>query len=80
MAEQAEQEAHEQLLQARALLPQNPAEAMGLLSQLLQKYQGRPEIAETLGINVNTAYSRLRLAREEFTKAARRLRARRGER
>jgi len=39
-----------------------------------------PEVAETLGINVNTAYSRLRLAREDFSKAARRLRSRRGER
>jgi RNA polymerase sigma-70 factor (ECF subfamily) len=37
-----------------------------------------PEVAETLGINLNTAYSRLRLAREDFSKAARRLR--RGER
>jgi RNA polymerase sigma-70 factor, ECF subfamily len=39
-----------------------------------------PDVAEALGINVNTAYSRLRLAREDFSKAARRLRARRGER
>jgi RNA polymerase sigma-70 factor (ECF subfamily) len=38
-----------------------------------------PEVAETLGINVNTAYSRLRLAREDFAKAAKRLRSRRGE-
>ncbi|HET9934680.1 MAG TPA: RNA polymerase sigma factor [Polyangiaceae bacterium] len=34
-----------------------------------------PEVAEALGINVNTAYSRLRLAREEFRRAAKRLRA-----
>jgi RNA polymerase sigma-70 factor (ECF subfamily) len=33
-----------------------------------------PEIAEALSIPLNTAYSRLRLARAEFTKAIRRLR------
>lgn len=38
------------------------------------------EIAESLGIPVNTAYSRLRVAREEFAEAVRRLRSRRGER
>ncbi|MFZ5891971.1 MAG: RNA polymerase sigma factor [Myxococcota bacterium] len=37
-----------------------------------------PDVAEALGINVNTAYSRLRLARQEFQRAARRLRAKRG--
>jgi RNA polymerase sigma-70 factor (ECF subfamily) len=37
-----------------------------------------PEVAEALGIPVNTAYSRLRLAREEFEKAVKRLRAARG--
>ena len=35
-----------------------------------------PEIAEALAINVNTAYSRLRLAREQFDAALRRQRAR----
>ena len=35
-----------------------------------------PEIAETLGINVNTAYARLRLARQEFEQALARHRAR----
>jgi RNA polymerase sigma-70 factor (ECF subfamily) len=35
-----------------------------------------PEIAEALDINVNTAYSRLRLAREQFEAALRRERAR----
>lgn len=35
-----------------------------------------PEIAEALGINLNTAYSRLRLAREQFEAALRRERAR----
>jgi RNA polymerase sigma-70 factor (ECF subfamily) len=37
-----------------------------------------PEIAATLGIPLNTAYSRLRVAREEFKKAVVRLRAREG--
>lgn len=35
-----------------------------------------PEIAETLGINVNTAYARLRIARQEFELALARHRAR----
>ncbi len=34
-----------------------------------------PEVAEALGIPLNTAYSRLRLAREDFEGAVRRLRA-----
>lgn len=38
-----------------------------------------PEIADALQIPLNTAYSRLRLAREQFTKAMLRLRARRSE-
>jgi RNA polymerase sigma-70 factor (ECF subfamily) len=33
-----------------------------------------PELAEALGVSVNTVYSRLRLAREEFTTSLRRLR------
>lgn len=40
---------------------------------------GMPEIAESLGIPLNTAYSRLRLARQEYELAVRRLRAQRGE-
>lgn len=36
------------------------------------------EIAETLGIPLHTAYSRLRVAREEFAAAVERLRSRRG--
>ena len=36
-----------------------------------------PEIAHALGINVNTAYSRLRLARADFTRAFRALGGRR---
>jgi RNA polymerase sigma-70 factor (ECF subfamily) len=35
-----------------------------------------PEIAQAVGCNVNTAYSRLRLARETFAEAAARYRAR----
>lgn len=38
------------------------------------------EIAAALKVPLNTAYSRLRLAREDFTAAARRLLARRGRR
>ncbi len=36
------------------------------------------DVAESLGIPVNTAYSRLRVARSEFTAAVKRLRPRRG--
>ncbi len=39
-----------------------------------------PDAARTLGIPLNTVYSRLRLGRAEFTAAVRRIRARRGER
>lgn len=42
--------------------------------------QAMPPIAEALGISVNTAYSRLRLAREELRAAVQRGRLRRGER
>jgi RNA polymerase sigma-70 factor (ECF subfamily) len=38
-----------------------------------------PEVAVTLGIPLNTAYSRLRLAREEFSAAVHRLKLRRGK-
>jgi RNA polymerase sigma-70 factor, ECF subfamily len=38
-----------------------------------------PEIAESLSIQLNTAYSRLRLARQEYEQAVRRLRVQRGE-
>jgi len=39
-----------------------------------------PEVAEALAIPLNTAYSRLRLAREQFADGLRRERLRRGER
>jgi len=38
-----------------------------------------PEVAQILGIPLNTAYSRLRVGREELVKAARRLQRERGE-
>ncbi len=48
---------------------------------LLHEIEGHsiPEIATSLDIPVNTAYSRLRLARQEYDLAVRRLRAQRGE-
>lgn len=38
-----------------------------------------PEVASALGIPLNTAYSRLRLARDQFAKSVQRLRLRQGE-
>jgi RNA polymerase sigma-70 factor, ECF subfamily len=48
---------------------------------ILHQVEGCPttEVAKVLQIPLNTAYSRLRLAREQFAKAAQRLRAQRGE-
>jgi len=48
---------------------------------LLHEVEGHsvPEIAESLNLPLNTAYSRLRLARQEYEQAVRRLRAQRGE-
>jgi RNA polymerase sigma-70 factor (ECF subfamily) len=48
---------------------------------VLHEIDGLPmgEIAGALGIPVNTAYSRLRVARTEFAASVRRLRPRRGE-
>jgi RNA polymerase sigma-70 factor (ECF subfamily) len=48
---------------------------------LLHEIEGHtiPEIAQSLEIPLNTAYSRLRLARQEYELAVRRLRAQRGE-
>jgi len=48
---------------------------------LLHEVEGHsmPEIAESLNIPLNTAYSRLRLAREEYEQAVKRMRAQRGE-
>jgi RNA polymerase sigma-70 factor (ECF subfamily) len=48
---------------------------------LLHEIEGHsiPEIAGALGIPLNTAYSRLRVARREYERAVRRLRVQRGE-
>jgi RNA polymerase sigma-70 factor (ECF subfamily) len=48
---------------------------------LLHEIEGHsmPDIVAALGIPLNTGYSRLRLAREEYELAVRRLRAQRGE-
>jgi RNA polymerase sigma-70 factor (ECF subfamily) len=48
---------------------------------LLHEIEGHsiPEIAQSLEIPLNTAYSRLRLARQEYELALRRLRAQQGE-
>jgi RNA polymerase sigma-70 factor (ECF subfamily) len=49
---------------------------------VLSQIDGVPmsEVAQSLGVPVNTAYSRLRAARVEFAAAVKRLRAQRGER
>jgi RNA polymerase sigma-70 factor (ECF subfamily) len=52
-----------------------PRRAVFILSELEE--QPMAAIAAALQIPVNTAYSRLRLARDDFEKAARRLLARR---
>lgn len=48
---------------------------------LLHEVEGHsvPEIAESMNIPLNTAYSRLRLARQEYEQAVQRLRAQRGD-
>ena len=48
---------------------------------ILHEVEGHsiPEIAQTLDIPLNTAYSRLRLARQEYETAVRRLRDQRGD-
>jgi RNA polymerase sigma-70 factor, ECF subfamily len=48
---------------------------------ILHEVEGCPitEVAKVLQIPLNTAYSRLRLAREQFAKTVQRLRSRRGE-
>lgn len=72
-AEQAEAlRAVERIL---AGLPEEKREAF-MLSELEQ--MTAPEIAEAIGVNVNTVSSRLRAAREEFDAAVARLRASNG--
>jgi RNA polymerase sigma-70 factor (ECF subfamily) len=70
------EEARELLLEAIGSIPL-PRRAVFILSEI----EERPmtEIADSLQIPVNTAYSRLRLAREDFAAAVARVRAR-GER
>jgi len=48
---------------------------------LLHEVEGHsmPEIAESLNVPLNTAYSRLRLARQEYEQIVKRLRAQRGD-
>ena len=69
----------EELALAELALSRVALERRALL--LLHEIEGHsiPEIAESLGIPLNTAYSRLRLARQEYEVAVRRLRAQRGE-
>ena len=73
---------HEQLQRAEATrlvhslldtLSEEQREAF-VLAQL--EKLSAPEIAEVLGLPVNTVYSRIRLARRAFNEAGRRLRAR----
>lgn len=66
----AEQSAQLQLLSALLDGLDEPKREVFVLSEILE-LNGR-EIAETLGIPMNTVYSRLRVAREEFDRAAQR--------
>lgn len=79
------EDAHERLLQRdrRALID----EALESLEPerravfVMHELEGLPaaDIAQAMGIPVATAYSRLRVGREEFTAAVRRIQLRRGE-
>jgi RNA polymerase sigma-70 factor (ECF subfamily) len=66
----AEQSARLRLLSVLLEGLDEPKREVFVLSEILEM-NGR-EIAETLGIPMNTVYSRLRVAREEFDKAAQR--------
>jgi RNA polymerase sigma-70 factor (ECF subfamily) len=66
----AEQSARLRLLSVLLDGLDEPKREVFVLSEILEM-NGR-EIAETLGIPMNTVYSRLRVAREEFDKAAQR--------
>lgn len=63
-----EREAREAVMRALASLP-DERRAVFILHEL--DGCAAPEIAQTLGIPLNTVYSRLRVARREFTDAAR---------
>jgi RNA polymerase sigma-70 factor (ECF subfamily) len=71
----AEEGAH-----AEAALAEVELDRRALL--ILHEIEGRaiPEVAESLGIPLNTAYSRLRLARRDYLAAHKRLALRRGQR
>jgi RNA polymerase sigma-70 factor (ECF subfamily) len=58
------------VLEALAALPEE-RRAVFVLCELDEL--GMPEVAATLGIPLNTGYSRLRIARREFTDAVRRI-------
>lgn len=62
----ARREALAQLQRILAALPDEQREVF-VLMELEQ--QSAPEVAEALGLNVNTTYSRLRLARSAFNEA-----------
>lgn len=70
-------ERHDEARLLEAALAALPDERRAIL--VLAELEGFtvPEIAEAMGINVNTAYSRLRLAREAFSAAVTREKARR---
>jgi RNA polymerase sigma-70 factor, ECF subfamily len=73
-AEQAEKAEAVRLL--HALLDELDDERREVFVMAELEQMTMPEIAETLGINVNTAYARLRIARQEFEQALGRHRAR----
>jgi RNA polymerase sigma-70 factor (ECF subfamily) len=78
----AEQRLSEQEERALVLdaLERLPLEKRALIVMIDIDGHAAPAAADALGIPLNTAYSRLRVAREEFTAAVRRLLARRGGR
>jgi RNA polymerase sigma-70 factor (ECF subfamily) len=59
-----------------ALLDELPDDRREVFVMVELEQMAIPEIAEALGINVNTAYARLRVARQEFEQALARHRAR----
>jgi RNA polymerase sigma-70 factor (ECF subfamily) len=59
-----------------ALLDELPDERREIFVMAELEQMSMPEIAPTLGINVNTAYARLRAARQDFEAALQRHRAR----
>jgi RNA polymerase sigma-70 factor (ECF subfamily) len=72
----AQREAHDLIVRA---LDTMDLDARAILTMHDLDDTPAPEIATVLGIPVNTVYSRLRLARAKFTRAARHLQRRRGQ-